>query len=487
MTAPHDARAIVIKDGSVALTGPDMAPRTFEYIPAGLLTDAGSLLHWAGYHLPTIDQGVLLVPSLPAYGDDDWSIDQRADLMTQRAASAGWTRPVASRLTETGWVTWTHEGSGQRINMGVLDLIDRDRTPVADLSGTALAVALELAAYDRATGTPWRMTAGVTGCTMIRDMVERIEIAKTARRRVASRKDAVNAPRWHSKADPQRTDPATGVSRWARSAGDLKWSRPLFAGEKHGTVHHLDITGMFLAAASIAELPWGDLREVDVRVFDGRAGYWLVDAYNLPFGSTPPAACPNHGPDTLCPDCAAGGTWSTSTPPTWSREAQNADGTVYLTTPMMTLLTEYGVNPAVHHALVAPTAGRTLRPWAESIRDALYDPRTPQRTAAALKRTYAETIGMFNARGGTIYRPDWRDIIIDTARANLLRKVNGARNVLGVWPIRVNVDSVWYVMPDDTAATREQLLTALGGSGRLGKFRHCGSSDARDLNRKVDA
>lgn len=467
MTSAHDARVIVIKDGLVALAGAGHAPRTFEYVPAGLLTDAGSLLHWAGYHLPDDADGVLIVPSLPAYGDDDWSIDQRADLMTQKAAGAGWTRPVASRLTETGWVTWTHQGSGQRINMGALDLMSADRTPVADLTGTALAIALDFRAYDDATGTPWRMTAGVTGCTMIRDIVHRVEVAKTARRRVVGRKDGagVNAPRWHGKAtDAQQIDPVTGVTRWARCAGDLRWSRPLFAGEHHGFIHHLDITGMFLAAASIAELPWSDLRPVDVQQFDGRAGYWLVDGVGLPAMLT-----------------------SGSTPPAWERAAMNADGTVYLTTPMMTLLTEYGVNPAVQGALLSPTASRTLRPWAESIRDALYDPRTPQRTAAALKRTYAETIGMFNSRGGSIYRPDWRDIIIDTARANLLRKLNGARRALGTWPIRINVDSVWYHMPDDTAAARDELVTALGGSGRLGKFRHVSTTDARDAARKVDA
>jgi hypothetical protein len=77
-----------------------------------------------------------------------------------------------------------------------------------------------------------------------------------------------------------------------------------------------------------------------------------------------------------------------------------------------------------------------MRAWAEQLRDALAHPgTTPIR--GAIKDTYARTVGMFNRPTSRIYRPDWRDTIVDLAKINLLRKC------AMVSPLRYNIDSIW--------------------------------------------
>lgn len=467
MITEHTIRAIVVKDGQIGMASGDRS-KSWDIVPAGLLTDAGSLLGWAARHLPMDATGVLLVPSLPAYGDDGWSLDQRAEIADQRAAEQGWTRPPAQRWQETGWITWQNQATGQAISMGLLDLMDQARTPVANLEGTAVQVAYELAQYDAMTGTPWRMTAGVTGTVMLRGMITASAEAKRQRMPFGGVKVAAPAlPRWHSDVVRRAlTCPTTGVQRWARAAGDVRWARDLADGERHGHVHHLDVTAMYLAAAAAAVLPWGELRERDPHTFDeSAAGYWLVDCSDLPTG---PAA-----------------------PPLWDRHAVNPDGTVYLTTPVMELLKDHGYNPMVRGALLAPTQGRFLRSWAEHLRDALADDRRRESTRRALKATYTQAIGMMNVPGGSIYRPEWRDLIIDQARANLLRKVYTARHLLGIWPVRIHVDSVWYPHPEQDPT---EVAAAVGGSlyGRqIGRFRLVKSTPAADYThpstRKAEA
>jgi hypothetical protein len=59
-----------------------------------------------------------------------------------------------------------------------------------------------------------------------------------------------------------------------------------------------------------------------------------------------------------------------------------------------------------------------------------------------------------------VYRPDWRDTIVDLAKVNLLRKVAAA----GVEPLRYQTDSVW-ISSDDPHGRR--IFPDEGGIGAL--------------------
>lgn len=443
------AHSIVINNGVIALAD-DVRTRVHEYIPAGLLTDAGALLHWCGTQFPQLPAaGTLIVPTVPAFidGDDRYGLAPRARLMTERAAAAGWERNGGQDWERGGWITWTHNGTGQVIYMGILDLMDQDRTPAFRLGSSARDIADALAAYVDATGMNWRMTAGVTGCAMVKTTIHRVETNKMIRR---GPDKPVPAPRWHSTA---------ATTYGVHAAGDLRYNRMLAPAERqYSRLYQLDVRAAYLAAAAAVDLPWSELRPVDRQVFTGQAGYWQVDLNDLVDGAAAvsSATLPHLGPAL------------------WNPDAADDAGLMWLTTPVMGFLSELGINPVVRNALLAPSQSRFLRPWAESIRDALANPTATAEVRTALKRTYSETVGMFAAAGGSIHRPEWRDLIVDTARVSVLRKVFQARRTLGIWPARIYVDAVWYPYPDDAPA--DDLVHALGGTGRIGKFRHVKST-----------
>jgi hypothetical protein len=122
---------------------------------------------------------------------------------------------------------------------------------------------------------------------------------------------------------------------------------------------------------------------------------------------------------------------------------------------------------------------RILRPWAESWRDIMTDAAPEDRIL--YKRAYSEMVGMLNVSKSRVYRPDWRHMIIDQCRASMLRRVWSAWTLLGVWPTRADVDSMWFHLgdlpPGETFAQGCHLDEALGVGDQIGRMRFEGITE----------
>jgi hypothetical protein len=142
-----------------------------------------------------------------------------------------------------------------------------------------------------------------------------------------------------------------------------------------------------------------------------------------------------------------------------------------------------GVRPAPSESWTTATSSQILKPWATKIRQALdVFPTKGVIPLGALKRTYTETIGMFTVTGGSIYRPDWRDTIIDLARVNMMRKLDRARQVLGVWPVKIYHDAVYYPGAEDE---RDAIASAIGVNINIGKFKYQDTMTALEYVRRA--
>lgn len=339
----------------------------------------------------------------------------------QDAKADGWT--ASERGDETGWYTMNHPDPGRAlVHLGVGPLIRQSRTSAFNLADPADIAAARLAEYERLTGAAWRGTAGMSGCAAIRAFQEKKK----------------GAPLWRWDTAP----PAIIGSSFELRGGTAN-RVPTAADLERKYVHHFDVRGMYLAAANTAEVGWSAPRSEGPQEFDPRrSGYWKVRRDQLPADAVRYAV----------------------------KEGDSA--TLWTTTPVMVWLAELGIRPEVMDSVVSERTGRYLKPWAEKLTAALYDPTARTDTLGAVKDTYARTVGMLGRPGGRIYRPDWRDHVIDRARVNLLRKVRRA----GVDPLRYNVDSIW-VATDETA---EELGARLGAYQNdpmrwdlgIGKMRH---------------
>lgn len=363
--------------------------------PAWVPGDPARLLHvaGAGWFARKSAGTVLWQPG----ADEVRDRDRTTAALLAAAQDYGWASTPGGK--ETGWFTFTpRAGEGPVIAFGVGPWIAQHRTSLFRLDEPANVVAARLARYEELTGTAWRGTGGMTGCAGIRQSHEE--------------KTRGGQPLW----------------RWDKAPRGIVGS----AWELRGSVHHRPMTdeerGMarvlcfdtragYLAAASLAEVGWSAPREQATPAFDyARAGYWTVMRADLPdeVGGVPLRLLVKPG----------------------------AGDTVTLTTPVMTYLYERGVTPAPVAAWAAEQTGRHLRRWAERLRDAR---AAGGDEVPAVKDTYSRTVGMMGRPGGRVYRPDWRDEVVDRARVNLVRKIDGA----GVSPLRWNVDAVWIATDEE--------------------------------------
>jgi hypothetical protein len=350
------------------------------------------------------------------------NVDTTALVATLRARGCS----VSDSGHETGWFTVRKAGVST-VHLGIGHLIQQARTSVTGLDADARLVAMRLARYGDVTGAAWRGTAGLSGCAGLRTIHEE--------------KVRGGQPLWRwDKADALD---AVGCSFEMRGSKHKRAFNSFELGSPH--VYQFDVNACYLAAANTAMVGWSALVESGPREFDpGHAGYWHVLRDSL---GAVPAELVRPG----------------STPHVW------------LTTPVMTYLTEIGRRPEVYDSWTAERTGRYLRPWAERLTAALGalqvgDP-VDDAVRNAVKDTYARTPGMMARSGGRIYRPDWRDEIVDRARVNILRKVAGS----GFSPVRMNVDSVWIAAD----LNEHEVGRALGVPYRdghpvwqIGKFRH---------------
>jgi hypothetical protein len=151
---------------------------------------------------------------------------------------------------------------------------------------------------------------------------------------------------------------------------------------------------------------------------------------------------------------------------------------VWITNPVMAYLLELGIMPMVYDSWTSATSSEILKPWAQRIRNAIYaQSDTLGVIEPALKLTYAATNGLFNAPGGSIYRPDWHWTDVDLATVNARRKLDRVKQSIGVWPCEIYHDAVWY--PVEDAQAFADLNLALGVKlhperTNIGKFKYQG-------------
>lgn len=228
---------------------------------------------------------------------------------------------------------------------------------------------------------------------------------------------------------------------------------------KEGWLHAFDLNGMFLAACSSAELGFGDAEHtvaparagIHPAEIAGRAGYFLANV---------------HAPRKA---------------PAWELPFKYGRPHWY-TAPGLAFLLELGVTARISEAWVYPEARRWLEPWYARLRDARAALGAEEGPAAALalaavKRTYAAALGRLAGRwldvGDASFRPDWRHVVIDRARANMHRHLLRANRP----PLALSADlAVWASDHDSPAAAAADL--GLEVSGQLGKWKHEGAITA---------
>lgn len=418
----------------------------------GSLHDTGRLLADTARAFGDTAEALLLVPVLPGAGGEQMDTrPERWSAMEASALTAGW-RVTGDHgaIRDNGWVTFRNLDDDRVIYMGVLTLMDQDRTPLFDLAADAETIIQRLVTYASVTGVVWRMTAGISGCMSLRkDRADRAEHQLVIGQ----------APHGPDQVCPDCPHTATERAepwwRWdtcppdVHGAGHMIWDRPLTAAERaavDGRVVKFDIRAQFLAAMISGSYGWGEPHHRPRVPFDpDRAGFWKI-------ASSGPLSLP--GPPLV----------------------RNVDGGMtWVTTRVMQYLRDNGIEPMVYDSYTTATSSQWLKPWATKIRDALYaENQYLQDISDALKRTYTETNGMFATPGGSVARKDMHWTTVDVGTINMRVKLDHVHSAIGMWPCQVYHDAVWYPVEDREMFTA--LCLALGvklkGRTSVGKFRY---------------
>ena len=327
------------------------------------------------------------------------------------------------------WTTFTRDGVV--VHMGWLPDLTEKRLLGALLDGHngPADMATRLGRYAMLIGVPWRYTAGVSGCAALR---ARFTDPKPG-----------SQPLWRHKLP-------TGI----RGAGPLIWRAKMQPAAGTGAIVHCwDINAMYLAGIRNAQVAWGPLVHAGSILFDQRfPGFWEVST-----GSLPPTLL--DGIDR---------------PPAALDRMRK--GSLWVSTPTAKYMGERAGSLDILDAYVSenPQAiGRSLAERWICARNG--DMGAPGPAEFALKRTYAELVGMVARPGGSIDRADWSATWMDLARVNMLRRTDRVGDRFGLWPVAVQTDAVYYVQPSDTDPGRVVLAEVLGEGTAPGLFKYQGA------------
>lgn len=387
---------------------------------------------WAVTDLPRV---VLAAGKLwfPREGEGTvlWQCTENVDTvkMVEELRAGGWR--VSDSGHDTGWFTVFRDGYAT-VHLGIAKLITQHRFPLARLGDEARHVAMALVRYSDLMGASWRGTAGMSGCAQIRA--------------IHGWKPTGSQPLWRW--DDAKSADAIRCSFELRGA---RHTRPITEEEfNRAYVHQFDIRAMYLAASNVALLGRSAPELTGQADFDIlRPGYWHVRRDQL---RDAPAELVRAGDSSL----------------------------VWLTTPVMAYLHEQGMRPEIFDSWTSERGGRYLKGWAERLTAALKMTPPAEDAGApglerALKDTYKRTVGMMASEGGRIFRPDWRDEIVDRARVNVLRKCANLKDAQNVTPLRYNIDSVWIASNDGPDVVGRGLGIEYDEGGaekwQIGKFR----------------
>lgn len=326
-------------------------------------------------------------------------------------ASAGWSTPH----TEGGWFSARQPLDGRIMQLGVRVWMPDD--PMIGVVRPAPEVVRALVEWQTVTGVSYRHTPGVSAIVALRSLSR----AKT--------------PRWQLKT----ANPSTLQPEWWEPPArivDIRWGR-LAPGRKYD---HWDIRGAYLAAAGQVALPYGRLDPTGGAPDHDAVGYFRVRIDNSAY---------SHIVRLLGRRDSHGCQWTTHD------------------------VVRHLRNKYIQHEIIdsytSTDSGRILRPWADHWRNAI-NAATPL-TRPVLKLGYAQAIGLMDVPKGSIYRPDWRHMIIGSVQASILRRIQRVEYITNMWPTRIDVDSIWYHTGNDATKI---ISAALGVGAHNGNMRYEG-------------
>jgi hypothetical protein len=381
--------------------------------PAGLSHDLAALLGWCGAQF---EEATLILPS----GGDRTRQDYANEITT-----LGW----KTTTTDGGWFTCHHnEILARTVHIGIRDWLTED--PMFKEGGGgwgkgSVDLMWDLWRWYEGTGTHYRYTPGVAMLAALRNIPRQINPVWALR----DRRDGA----WW-------TPPTTTIR-------DLRVNATRTKGAPAFSVHQWDMRSAYLAAASAVNLPYRQLVQTND---PGTCGYYKLRGNLLHLrevGIKP-----------------------------------GSDGAFWVTHPMLEFITRQRWDHEIVDSWTTDPgsarvqSGRILRPWAEKVRNAI-DYNGGQSTARLLKMGYAQAIGLLAVQSGSVYRPDWRHMIIDEVRASILRRINRVYDLTACLPHRINVDSVYYTVAHDEPNPHNlisQIGEALGVGNEIGRMRYEG-------------
>lgn len=325
------------------------------------------------------------------------------------------------------WTTFTGKtiAATGTIHLGFLPALTERPGPLLKGFQGPADVAWRLGRYQHLVGTPWTITAGVSGCEALRSLYTDPQPGKQ--------------PLWNS--------PGPGG---LRGAGPLIWRSPDMPDPSSPElVVMFDVNAQYLAALKSVRLAWGALKHTGPVPFDPSwPGYWEISAADVPAelldGRTRPPVI---------------------------RAQRVHKGGLWVSTDMAKYLGELVGSFDVLDSWTSSNGQTIARPFAErlaSVRAGDLGPMGP--VTEAVKRTYAELVGMMGRAGGSIYRPDWHNGVMDLARCNLLRRLDKGHAKLGMRPFEIRTDAAYFLIKDRGELTR--LAMALGVGTGPGTFKN---------------
>ncbi len=305
----------------------------------------------------------------------------------------------------TPWMTvWVPERAAVHIGVGPW-LHQANNALHADNAGN---LAYRLASFQHFTGAAFHGNPGLPALTVLRSLPR----PRDDRRRPIK---VEWKPRWNG-CVPAHSDCERAFAKYLNP-------NPAGLPFQHG----YDATRQYLAAASNTLVTVGELRRTGPRDFNRAiAGYWKIvaPAWNLP-------GLPNPSGYEAGAEC-----WVTS--PTLEL-LEDLDRMGYLAFPE---ILETWTSQENVRQFFRPWAERITASYTASLKDTTLD---GEFVTDAIKGMYKVGIGLMHAtEDRTVCRPDWHHSIIAKARANMFRKIFAVREHMGILPVEISYDKVWY-------------------------------------------
>jgi hypothetical protein len=313
---------------------------------------------------------------------------------------------VTSTAKTGGWFVLRIGDRGPRISLCIRDWCPKD--PIVGTHRSFRHMVAALLEWQHTLIEPYRMTPGVS-------MIAGIQGTATGARYKLQNRNTAD---------------------WWKPPAMLNDLRHITRDRPDVPLHRWDMRSAYLAAAAAVDLPYQQLKHTGPHPETGAVGYYRIRIHEGPTAGLGP-------PDR--------------------------QGCHWVGHPMLELMNRPPWSVEIIDSHTAVDYGRILRPWAERVRDQIYRTDLPDWYRAALKSGYAQAIGLLAVPRGSMYRPDWRHLIIDQMRASMVRRIASAKRLMDIDPVRVDIDSVWYDTNDP-----EHVGAALGEGTLMGRMRYEG-------------